>query len=142
MLLLAVVLVLGGGSVAVWATQRPQRVVVDPACPALLTHTDNATEDFGDTVSWAGRTYWRTEGKTRGAARLGVVTCSVLTDRGDTRWRTAPGPWPDGAATVLPRGTSLHVPVEERGGRGLVARTAEGDRLYCLEDDVVAAPAC
>lgn len=141
-LLLAVVLALGGGSVAVWATQRPVPVVLDPACPAFLTHTSNATEDFGDTVEWGRRTYWRSDGSTRAADRLGVVTCSVLADRGNTGWRVAPGPWPDGAATVLPRGTPLHLPTEDRGGRGLVARTSEGDVLYCVEDDQASGPTC
>lgn len=142
MLLLAVALVAVGGSTAYWFTHRQVPVVFDPACPALLTNTSNAAEDFGDAVDWAGRTYWLTEGKTRGAAQVGVVTCSFLTDRGDSGYRVALGPWPDGAATVLPRGTSLHAPAEDRAGRGLVARTSKGDRLYCSEDEQAGAPVC
>jgi hypothetical protein len=139
---LAAVVVLAGASVGVWFTQRQVPVVVDPACPPLLTHTTTATEDFGDAVTWAGRTYWLTEGKTRAGAQVGVVSCSVTNDLGNREWRVAPGPWPDGAATVLLRGTSLHAPAEDRAGRGLVARTSEGDRLYCLEDAQAFAPAC
>lgn len=66
----------------------------------------------------------------------------MLADKGDSGWRVAPGPWPDGAATVLPRGTSLHHPFEDRSGRGLVARTSDGDRLSCLEDEQTFAPTC
>jgi len=139
---LAAVVVLAGGSVAVWSTQRQVPVVVEPACPPLLSNTTSATEDFGDAVTWAGQTYWLTEGKTRAGEQVGVVSCSVISDLGDRRWRVAPGPWPDGAATVLLRGTSLHAPAEDRAGRGLVARTANGDHLYCLEDAATLAPTC
>lgn len=142
LVVLAVVVVAATASVGFWLTHRQLPVVVDPACPALLTNTVDATEDFGDTVTWAGQTYWLTGGDVRGAAQVGVVTCSYLADRGDSGWRVAPGPWPDGAATVLPRGTSLHVPAEDRAGWGLVARTSAGDRLYCLEEGQTFAPAC
>ena len=141
-LVLAGVLIVAGVSIGSWYVNRPVPVVVDPACPALLTNTSNATEDFGDTVKWAGRTYWRSEGETRAAAQVGVVTCSAIADLGGRGWRVAPGPWPDGAATVLPRGTSLHVPSEDRGGRGLVARTRDGDRLYCVEVDPASPATC
>jgi hypothetical protein len=142
LLLLAGALVVAAASVGLWSTYRQAPVVVDPACPPLLSNTSSATEDFGDTVTWAGQTYWLTSGKARGGEQVGVVTCSFLADRGDSGLRVAPGPWPDGAATVLARGTSLHVPAEDRAGRGLVARTSEGDLLYCLEDDQAFAPTC
>jgi len=133
---LVVVLVLAGASAALWSTYRQVPVVVDPACPALLTNTRNGTDDYGDTVEWAGQTWWRSEARTTAdGAQLGVVTCSMSDMPNDHGWRVAPGRWPAGAATVLPRGTTLHLPREDRAEQALVARTAEGDHLYCLDDD-------
>ncbi len=141
-MVLVAVLVLTGASVADWFTHREVPVVVDPACPALLTNSSNGSEDFGDTVHWGGRTYWSSEGRTTAAAELGVVTCSVSAMPNEDGWRLAPGAWPDGAATFLPRGTTLHLPREDRSGRGLVARTPDGDRLYCRDEGSAEAPTC
>jgi hypothetical protein len=141
-LALVAVLVVAGASYGVWRSQRQVPVVVDPACPALLTNTSNGAEDFGDTVEWNGQTYWSSEGRTTAAAQLGVVSCSVSAMPNERGWRVATGAWPDGAATFLPRGTTLHVPREDRAGRGLVARTTDGDRLYCRDDGSAAPPTC
>lgn len=141
-LVLAVVLVLGVTSYGLWRTQREVPVVVDPACPALLTNTSNGAEDFGDTVEWGGRTYWSSEATTTAAAQVGAVTCSVSAMPNEDGWRVATGAWPDGAATFLARGTTLHLPREDRAGRGLVARTSDGDRLYCRDDGSAEPPTC
>jgi hypothetical protein len=143
LLVLAAVVVLAGGSAAFWFTHRKISVVVDPACPRLLTNTRNSTDDYGDTVEWAGQTWWRSEARTTAdTEQVGVVTCLVSAMPNEHGWRVASGRWPDGAATVLPRGTTLHLPREDRAEQGLVARTAEGDRLYCLDDDPAGPPTC
>jgi hypothetical protein len=133
---LAAVVALAGASVGFWFTHREVEVVVDPACPPLLTNTRSSTDDYGDTVEWAGQTWWRSEARTTAdVEQLGVVTCSMSDLPNEHGWRVAPGRWPDGATTVLPRGTTLHPPREDRAEQAIVARTAEGDRLYCLDDD-------
>src|SRR4051794_79686 len=77
-LALVVALVVAGAAYGVWRTQRQVPVVIDPACPALVTNTSNGSDDYGDTVHWGGRTYWSSEARTTaGAEQLGVVTCSV-----------------------------------------------------------------
>jgi hypothetical protein len=140
---IAVVLVLGAASYGVWRTQRQVPVVVDAACPALLTNTRNSTDDYGDTVEWAGQTWWRSEARTTGdLEQVGVVTCSVSAMPNEHGWRVAQGRWPDGVATVLPRGTTLHLPREDRAEQGLVARTADGDHLYCLDDEPAGPLSC
>ena len=143
MLALAVVLVVVGASVGYRYSQRQVPVVVDPACPALVTNTSNGTQDFGDTVTWAGQTWWRSERRaTAGAAQLGVVTCLVADIPNEQGWQVASGPWPDGAATALPRGTTLHPPREDQAAPALVASTTEGDVLYCVEDAQTGTPGC
>ena len=52
-------------------------------------------------------------------------------------WRVAPGAWPDGTATRLPRGTVLRA----TGDRELVADEPGGPTLYCQADGVLE-PAC
>ncbi len=136
-LLVLVLVVVLAGAVAgtAWSVRRPVPVVVDPACPPLLRGTSSATDDYGDTVDWHGQTYWRSEDRTRAGEQVGVVTCSISTMPNEQGWSVAQLPWPDGTATVLPRGTTLHLPREHRSGPALVARTTTGDRLYCLVED-------
>ncbi len=142
LLVVLAVVVVAGALTGRWWTTRQVPVVVDPACPPLLTNTSNGTDDYGDVVEWDGRTWWRSEGRTTAdAEQVGVVGCVVTEMPNAHGWRVAAGPWPDGAATVLPRGTTLHLPREDRAEEALVARTAEGDRLYCLDDDV-GSPSC
>lgn len=141
-LVLAVALVVAGTSVAFWSSHRQLPVVVDPACPALVTNTSRSTQDFGDTVTWGGRTWWSSEATTTAAAQVGAVTCSVSAMPNENGWRVTSDPWPDGAATLLPGGTTLHLPREDRAGRGLVARTPDGDRLYCRDEGAAEMPAC
>jgi hypothetical protein len=94
-------------------------------------------------VEWDGRTWWRSEGRTTAdTEQVGVVTCLVGEIPNEHGWRVAGGDWPDGTATVLPRGTTLHLPREDRAEQALVARTVEGDLLYCLEDAQTGVPAC
>ena len=114
--------------------QRRAPVVVDAACPALLPGTSDATDDYGDVVRWSGRTWWRTEGRTKADTNLvGVVTCSLGDLPNENGWRIAPE-WSDGVATVLPRGTELHTASEDRAREALVARTSGGDVLYCPDE--------
>ena len=140
--LVAVVAVLVGSTAWFRYAHRQVPVVVDPACPPLITHTSNATDDYGDVLQWQGRTWWRTERRTTADTNaLGVVTCSVTAMPNPHGWRVAQQGWADGTATVLPRGTPLFTPAEDRAEEAVVARTAEGDRLYCLDDDA-GAPSC
>ena len=112
---------------------RQAPVVVDAACPPLLPGTSNATDDYGDTVQWAGRVWWRTEGRTKADSNpVGEVTCSIGDIPNENGWKIAPG-WADGVATVLPRGTRLSSPSEDRAGEALAASTPGGDVLYCPE---------
>ena len=136
--LLAVLAVLAVVAVVVaWAAaRRPPRqelVVVDPACPPLVSGTSDAADDYGDTVEWSGRTWWRTEGRTTADTHLasGVVICSIAEIPNAKGWRVAQQDWADGVATVLPRGTRLYSPREDRAGSALVAATPQGDVLYC-----------
>lgn len=131
LIVVAAVLVLSGASVALWLGHRQVRVVVDPACPPLLTHTDDRTQDFADVVTWEGRTYVRAEHgpDLEPTEDVGVVTCLVGAMRNPEGWRLAPGPWPDGTATRLPEGTVLR----RAGERGLAAVEADGPTLYCVQ---------
>lgn len=126
-----------------WWTTRQVPVVIDPACPPLLTNTSDATDDYGDTVHWDGRTWWRAEGRTTADTdELGEVVCSISQMPNEHGWRVSQQGWPDGTATVLPRGTRLYTPSEDRAEQALVARTADGDVLYCLDDDQPGPPSC
>jgi hypothetical protein len=139
---LAAVVVLVGASVGVWSTQRQVPVVVDPACPPLLTNTSNGLDDYADLVTWGGNRYVGAAAyddtpkvtEVRAGAVLGLVTCSFSSMSNDRGWSVAPGPWPDGTATGLERGTPLRAVEGRAPGRALLAQTAEGDRLYCLAD--------
>jgi hypothetical protein len=132
-----------GGTAAYRHAHRQVLVVVDPACPPLVTNTSDATDDYGDVVQWEGQTWWRSEARTRADSdEFGVVTCTVGSIPNEHGWRVAQQGWPDGTATVLPRGTRLYGPREDRAERTLVARTAAGDVLYCLDDDHSGPPAC
>lgn len=113
--------------------QRQAPVVVDASCPALLPGTSNATDDYGDTVESAGQTWWRTEGRTTAepSLQVGVVTCSISEMPNENGWKVAQDDWADGVATVLPSGTRLYSPREDRAGEALVASTPGGDVLYC-----------
>ena len=83
-----------------------------------ISGTSDATDDYGDTVHWSGRTWWRTEGRTRADTGLasGVVTCSIAEIPDENGWRVSQQGWADGTATVLPRGTRLYSPREDRAG--------------------------
>lgn len=124
-----------------YVRQRRAPVVVDAACPALLPGTSDATDDYGDVVEWRGQTLWRSEQRTTAGEQVGVVGCSVTSMPNPDGLRVSQLPWPDGTATVLDRGTTLHLPQEDRGGPALVARTADGDVLYC-PDVENGPPAC
>lgn len=132
-LALVVVVVVVVASTVSWWDARRQPVVVDAACPALLPGTSNATEDFGDVVAWQGQVLWRTEERTGAGEQVGVVGCTVVSMPNPDGLRVAPLPWLDGTSTVLPRGTTLHQPREARSGPALVARTSDGDVLYCRD---------
>ncbi len=130
-LALVVVVAVVVASTVSWWTHRQEPRVVDAACPPLLTNTSNAADDYGDVVAWSGRSLWRTGGRTTAGEQVGVVGCSVSSMPDRDGLRVSQLPWADGTATVLPRGTTLHRPREDRGGSALVARTAAGDVLYC-----------
>jgi hypothetical protein len=122
---------------------RQVLVVVDPACPPLITNTSDATDDYGDVLQWDGQTWWRSEGRTKADTnQLGVVTCTVGSIPNEHGWRVAQQGWPDGTATVLPRGTRLYTSLEDRAEQTVVARTDAGDVLYCLDDDRPGPPRC
>lgn len=143
LVVLAVVLValgaVGVSSVYRYA-HREVPVAGDPACPALLTNTSNAAEDFADVVTWAGRTYVRADDGPDWALSdvTGVVGCSIGEMDNPSGLRVADGPWPDGTATRLPRGTELHL----TGDRTLVASEPGGPTLYCVADPTTLEPEC
>ncbi|SEQ02438.1 hypothetical protein [Microlunatus flavus] len=131
-LFLVLMVVVVVASTVSYVRHRSDPVVVDAACPPLLPHTSNATDDYGDTVHWDGRTWWRTEGRTKADGNVvGVVTCTVAEIPNENGWRVSPRGWADGTATVLPKGTRLTTASEERIHEALVASTAGGDVLYC-----------
>jgi hypothetical protein len=134
-LVLAAVVVLAAAVVGVWFTQRQLPVVVDATCPALLTNTSNASEDFADVVTWRGRTYVAVEDGPDWAQgdTAGAVTCSIGEMDNPEGWRVAPGAWPDGTATRLPGGTVLHLV----GDRALAADESGALTLYCETDDTL-----
>ncbi|MGI3782332.1 MAG: hypothetical protein ACRYG2_16345 [Janthinobacterium lividum] len=140
LVLLAAVVVLAGTSVAFWFTHREVPVVVDPACPALLSNTTNAAVDFADVVTWGGRTYVRAEDGPDWVLGdvTGVVGCSVGEMDNPKGWQVATGPWPDGTATRLPRGTALR----DAGEHALVAEEPGSLTLYCEGDPGTLAPTC
>jgi hypothetical protein len=130
-LFLAIVLAVVVASTVSYVTRPKVRMSEDAACPPLLTHTSNGADDYGDVIEWHGQSLWRTSERTRAGDQVGVVGCSISTMPNPEGLRVAPLPWPDGTSTVLPRGTTLHLPQEREAGSGLVARTAGGDVLYC-----------
>ncbi|MGI3780474.1 MAG: hypothetical protein ACRYG2_06810 [Janthinobacterium lividum] len=139
-LLIAVVLVVVGAGVGYRYVHRQVPVVVDPACPALLTNTSDAAQDFADVVTWDGRTFVRAEERPSRVLSdvAGVVGCSVGEMDNPKGWGLAPGPWPDGTATGLPSGTELR----RTSDRGLVAAAPEGPILYCEADAGTLDPSC
>ena len=130
-LALALVVTVVGASTVSWWTHRQVQVVTDSACPPLLTNTSDAADDYGDVVEWHGQSLWRTELPTRAGEQVGVVGCAIGSMSNPEGLRVAQTPWADGTSTWLPRGTTLHLPREGHAGPALVARTPEGDVLYC-----------
>ena len=137
--LLVVVTVVVASTVS-WWTHRQVRVAGDPACPARLTGTSSATQDFADLLVWQGRTYVHVEQgpDVTGGDEVGRITCSV----GDIDNPEGLGleslPWPDGTATTLPRGTVLRA----AGRDALLAYPPGEARLYCLGDAGTVDPPC
>ena len=142
-LVVALVVAAVGGVAGYRYAHRQVLVVVDPACPPLVTNTSDATDDYGDVLQWGGQLWWRSEGRTKaGTDELGVVTCTVGAIPNEHGWKVAQQGWPDGTATVLPRGTRLFTALEDRAEQAVVARTDQGDVLYCLDDDPAGPPTC
>ncbi|WP_342372377.1 hypothetical protein PCC79_15660 [Propioniciclava soli] len=65
--------------------------------------------NFVAVLDWDGRTYaWAADEPVAGlGAVLGEVRCSII-EISEDGTRTVPGPWPDGTATFLPVGATIH----------------------------------
>ena len=121
-----------GLAIGVWVTlkdRNPQTgppAVVKAGCPAVLPGTSDALDDYADMVVWQQRTYVRDEGRYGSAVpaeiRLGrpvtTIGCSLADPSSTEGNRVAPGPWPDGTATGLDRGTPMYA--------------VHGTRPFCL----------
>ena len=93
-LVVALVVAAVGGVAGYRYAHRQVPVVVNPACPALVTNTSDAAQDFADVVTWTGRTYVKAEDGpdwVQGDV-AGVVGCSIGEMDNPKGWGVATGP--------------------------------------------------
>ncbi|SDS62943.1 hypothetical protein [Microlunatus soli] len=152
LIMVGALVVAGPAAFFAWLTfsrlrEFTERAVIAPGCPAVLVGSNNAAEDFADMVTWQGRFYVRTEwaaGYPESVRqivkdvvlddRVATVNCS-LADRSSTDGQMiAPGPWPDGTATGLPKGTVLHALRGVDTSCALGALTDSRPRAYVAVD--------